>query len=218
VRTACDLPLSVKIRTGWSSRKPNAVRVAKVIEAEGADAIVVHGRSREQHYRRSANWDLIAEVAEAVSIPVLGNGDILTPWDLQWRLQGGAISSVLVARGALIKPWIFQELKQNRPLRISVAQRWAVMRRFYEYASEHFGADEVGQQRVKRFFLWHLRFWHRFRHFTEEDFLTAQPASLIQIRDSQPSASGDELLLSGAEAADHELIWQRVLDRDFPTQ
>jgi tRNA-dihydrouridine synthase 3 len=192
------------------------VSVAVVSEAAGADAIGVHGRARNQHYRRNADWDLIAQVAAAVTIPILGNGDILTPWDLSWRLEGTAVTSVLVARGALIKPWIFQELRQGSPLEPTLAERWAVMRQYYDFATEYFGSDGVGQQRVKRFFLWHLGFWHRYRHYTEADFLMARPSSLIQTRDSLPVPEGEPALLASADPADHERIWQRVLDRDFP--
>jgi tRNA-dihydrouridine synthase 3 len=216
VRAAVQLPLSVKIRTGWSEQRPNAVLVAGVAAAAGADAITVHGRARNQHFRRSADWGLIARVAESVQVPVIGNGDILTPWDRRCHLEGTAISSVLVARGALIKPWIFQELKTDLPICLSVAERWLVMRRYWEFATEHFGDDQLGQQRVKRFFFWHLKFWHRYRHHTEEDFHAAQPASLIQTRAGRCLLAGDEALLAQDDPAAYEGIWQRVLDRDYP--
>jgi tRNA-dihydrouridine synthase 3 len=214
VREAGDFPLSVKIRAGWSERKINAVEVARVVAAAGADAIVVHGRTREARYRRSADWDLIAQVAEAVSVPVIGNGDILTPWDLEWHWHGKVISSVLVARGALIKPWIFLELKEKRAIPYDSAARWLVMRRYYDFATEHFGADEKGQRRVKRFFLWHLGFWHRYRSYTKEDFLAAQPAPLIQTRDDAVAGDEDEALLASADVEDHERIWQRVVAKN----
>jgi tRNA-dihydrouridine synthase 3 len=216
VREAVDLPLSVKIRLGWSEQTINAVTVARCVAEAGADAIAVHGRTREQRYRRSADWAAIAEVAEAVTIPVLGNGDILTPWDLPRCLEGTAISSVLVARGALIKPWIFRELKEGRPLDPDVPARWAIMRRYYEYASEYFGEDEKGQGRVRRFLLWHLGFWHRHRAWTEAEFTAARPAALIQQRAASPEADGDAALLASADPADHHRIWQRLLDRDYP--
>jgi len=217
VRAVCPLPLSVKIRAGWSAKKINALTVAQVCEAEGADAVMLHGRTREARYRYSADWDLIDQVAAALSIPVVGNGDILTPWDLEQRLDGSAVSSVLVARGALIKPWIFAELQRREPIPFSAVLRWQVMRKYFEYASAYFGDDEKGLTRVKRFFLWHLGFWHRYRPFTRADFEAALPSALIQTRTEKPSDDHDRLLASN-DPDDHELIWRRVLDKDYPSE
>ena len=216
VRAAVDLPLSIKLRLGWSEQRINALAVSHVVVEAGADAIGLHGRTREQRYRRSADWDAIAEVAAAVPVPVLGNGDILTPWDLARRLDGSPVSSVLVARGALIKPWIFRELKERRPWHPSPAERWGVMARFLELALEHFGDDEKGRSRARRFLTWHLGFWHRYRPWTEDDFRAALPDSLIQQRAPAVAGDGDEALLASADPADHERIWQRLLDRDHP--
>ncbi len=216
VRAAIELPLSVKIRAGWSARKINALEVARRCEEAGADAIGLHGRTREQHYRRQADWELIGRVAEAVAIPVLGNGDILTHWDLAQRLANPALGSVLIGRGAVIKPWIFRELKQEREIEYGPADRWAVMRRYYEFASEHFGADEKGQKRVARFFRWHLGFWFRYRFYREADWRAAQPAPLLQQRDEPVTGDPEAVLLASRDPADHERIWQRIQANDFP--
>ena len=216
VRAITDLPLSVKIRLGYTNTKMNCVQVAQLVEAAGADAITVHGRTRAQRYRMSARWEFIDEVAKAVSIPVIGNGDLLTPWDLERRRSETAVSSFLVARGALIKPWIFQELSEGRPLDPDLATRWAVMRRYLDLALEHFGNDDHGVTRAKKFFLWHLSFWHRYRPWTHEDFLQQLPDSLIQARNPEVEGEPDLVLLSSDQEADHEVIWQRVLDKDYP--
>ncbi len=216
VRRAVALPLSVKIRAGYQEGKINAVDTARAAADGGADALVVHGRTREQRYRRAADWSVVADVVAAVSVPVIGNGDILTPWDLRQSLAASGAASAMVARGALIKPWLFRELRDDAPLAPSLAERWACLRRYYELASEHFGADAKGQERVKRFFLWHLGFWHRYRPFTEQDWRAAQPEPLIQTRTSNPPAGTEEALLASEEPADHERVWQRVLDRDYP--
>ena len=217
VRAKTDKPLSVKIRLGYTEAKINCVKIAQLIEEAGGDAVAVHGRTRAQRYRMSARWDLIDEVSQAVSIPVIGNGDLLTPWDLQRRKNETTVKSYLVARGALIKPWIFQEMAEGKPLNPSLAMRWDIMRQYFDLAREHFGDDELGLKRVKRFFLWHLKFWHRYYPWTEADFQAQLPASLIQARNPEVGPGSELALLASDQESDHEVIWQRILDNDFPT-
>jgi len=217
VRLAVDVPLSVKLRLGYSEAKLNVVDLAFKAQDAGADALGVHGRTRNQRYRLNARWDLIDEVAKAVEIPVLGNGDLLTPWDLEKRRAETTISSFLVARGALIKPWIFQELAAGRPLDPSVPERWDVLRRYCDLALEYFGDDEKGTARARKFFLWHWNFWHRYRPWKPEEFTDHWPDSLIQARNPRVEGDPDSVLLASAEESDHELIWGRVLGRDFPS-
>jgi len=217
VRAAVDVPLSVKLRLGYTEDKLNCVDLAERSAEAGADAVGIHGRTRSQRYRLSARWDLIDEAARTVDVPVLGNGDIYTPWDLERRRTETAVRSFLVARGALIKPWIFRELATGQPWLPTVAERWAVLRRFCDFALEHFGDDEMGRQRVERFFVWHQGFWHRWRPWTREEFDTQLPDSLLQARAARVTGDADTVLLASAEEADHALIFRRVLDRDFPS-
>ncbi len=217
VRAVTDKPLSVKIRLGYTEEKMNCVKIAQLAEEAGADAVTVHGRTRAQRYRLSARWDLIDEVSRAVEIPVIGNGDLLTPWDLKRRRTETGLSSFLVARGALIKPWIFKEMAEGRPWDPSVPERWQIMRRYVDLALEHFGDDDFGLKRVKRFLLWHLKFWHRYHPWTEADFQAQLPDSLIQARNPEVTEGGDLTLLASDQESDHEVIWQRILDRDYPT-
>jgi tRNA-dihydrouridine synthase 3 len=217
VRRAVEVPLSAKLRLGYSEKKLNVVDLAIRAQDAGADAVAVHGRTRNQRYRLNARWDLIEEVVRAVTIPVLGNGDLLTCWDLERRRRETSVTSFLVARGALIKPWIFQELAIGRPCNPTLTERWAVLRRYGDFALEHFGHDAKGVARARQFFLWHLKFWHRFRPWTEGDFNRIQPNSLIQARNPRAAGDPDTVLLASDDEADHQLIWRRVLDRDFPT-
>lgn len=103
-------PVTAKIRIGWDANSINAVEVAKIIEAAGAAAIAVHGRTREQYYSGKADWSQIASVKKAVSIPVIGNGDVIDGKTAMEMLNETGCDFVMVGRGALGNPWIFKEL------------------------------------------------------------------------------------------------------------
>lgn len=105
------LPVTVKIRAGWSKDKINCVEIAKIAEGCGASAIAVHGRTKEQMYEPSADWSYIKAVKDAVSIPVIGNGDIFCGKDAIDMLERTGADSVMVGRGAMGNPFIFEEIR-----------------------------------------------------------------------------------------------------------
>ena len=107
---AIEKPVTVKIRKGFDHEHINAVEMAKRMEEAGASAIAVHGRTREQYYSGKADWDIIAQVKEAVTIPVIGNGDIFTPEDGKRMLSETGCDGIMIGRGARGNPWIFREI------------------------------------------------------------------------------------------------------------
>ena len=107
---AIEKPVTVKIRKGFDDDHVNAVEIAKIIEEAGAAAVAVHGRTREQYYSGRADWDIIRQVKEAVSIPVIGNGDVTTPEKAQELVRRTGCDGVMIARGAQGNPWIFSEM------------------------------------------------------------------------------------------------------------
>ena len=121
------IPVTVKIRSGWDNNHINAVEVAKIIEKAGASAICVHPRTRSQGYSGKADWNIIKQVKEVVSIPVIGNGDIKTPEDAKNMLESTGCDAVMIGRGVLGNPWLIKNTinyLENKPLiDVSVSDR-----------------------------------------------------------------------------------------------
>ena len=110
VSKAIKKPLTVKIRKGFDENNINAVEIAKIIEDSGAAAVAVHGRTRQQYYSGKADWDIIRQVKEAVSIPVIGNGDVDSPQKAKQLLEETGCDGIMVGRATEGNPWIFREI------------------------------------------------------------------------------------------------------------
>lgn len=136
-----EVPVTAKIRIGWDQQSINAPEVCRILESEGIQAIAIHGRTRSQGYSGEADWQVIAECAAAVTIPVIGNGDISCGEDVEKRRRETGVSGVMIGRAAMSHPWIFQQAKhfletgQHLPA-IAPAERWALILRHCQMALE----------------------------------------------------------------------------------
>lgn len=131
---AVDIPITVKMRKGYNAEDANALELAKLCEAEGAAAITIHGRTKAQLYQPGADWEIIKQVKQAVSIPVIGNGDVMCAQDAAEMYRQTGCDLVAVARGSYGRPWIFSEITQYLntgalPLEPSPEEKMEVMLR-----------------------------------------------------------------------------------------
>ena len=160
VRRATSRPLTIKIRSGWQSDKHVFLEVARIAEAEGCDAIALHPRSRSQMFAGQADWGQIAETKAALSIPVLGSGDLFTPDDCLRMLRETGCDGIMIARGALGNPWIFRqtaELAEHGHYRpVTVVERADTIVRHLALYSQECG-EAVAVREMKKHIGWYAR-------------------------------------------------------------
>ncbi|KAK9870467.1 hypothetical protein WA026_008026 [Henosepilachna vigintioctopunctata] len=158
------IPLTIKTRTGVYSNEKVAHKLAPNFQKWGASLITIHGRSREQRYTKLADWNYIKEVAQAAApLPVYGNGDILSYDDYKVALDTcPELAGIMIGRGALIKPWIFTEIKEQKIWDISSSERFEVLKKYTNYGLEHWGSDNKGVENTRRFMLEWLSFLYRY--------------------------------------------------------
>ena len=144
-----QVPVTAKMRIGWDEKSINAVEVAKLLEDSGVQAIAVHGRTRAQSYSGVADWEVIDAVAQAVSVPVIGNGDITCGADVMRRKQDTAVSGVMIGRAAMQNPWVFREAKHfvetgTELPEIDLEERWELVVRHCSLAvsSDRYGTEK----------------------------------------------------------------------------
>jgi len=154
VKASAPAPVTAKIRIGWSRDTINATTTARILEAAGVRAIAVHGRTKEQGYSGEADWEVIGQVVQAVSVPVIGNGDIQGAHDVARRKRETNVAGIMIGRGAMCAPWIFREIKHYLATGAllpppPLEAQWALIRRHCALAIERRGGERPAMHSMR---------------------------------------------------------------------
>lgn len=164
VRAVCDavsVPVTVKIRAGWDENNINCVEVARIVEKNGASAITIHARTRSQGYSGKADWNLIKQVKESVSIPVIGNGDVTTPELAKKMLDETGCDAVMIGRGVLGNPWLIKQSldyieKGSYDKNISLDEKIDMLKKHFEMLTEDKN-EKLALLEIRSHAIWYLK-------------------------------------------------------------
>ncbi len=178
-------PVTVKIRKGWDDCAVNAVEIAQIAEAAGASAVAVHGRTREQYYSGKADWSIIKRVKEAVSIPVIGNGDVVGPREASRLFEETGCDAIMVGRGAQGNPWIFKQINKYLEEGIiieepSPQEKIQTIIRHFNMLIEHKG-ERTGVLEMRSHIAWYIKGMRDAAHTKQVIFKLTEKEEIISL-------------------------------------
>lgn len=157
-KKAAALPITVKFRKGWDERSINALEFAKMAQSAGADAVTIHGRTREEYYSGQADWEIIKKIKEILSIPVIGNGDIVSYQSYTERMDFSGVDAVMIGRGAQGNPFIFEEVQAKGKAKSDRSYELIekTIREHYEMEISYKGEDKAVKE-MRKHICWYIK-------------------------------------------------------------
>ncbi len=194
---AVPIPVTVKMRSGWDEHSINVVQIAKICEEAGASAITVHPRTRSQGYSGKANWNLIKEVKENVSIPVIGNGDILSCYDAKRMMEETHCDAVMIGRGALGNPWLIKECVDYltggyEPKEVTISEKIAMIKHHLDYLLKT-KPQKVAMLEIRSHAAWYLKGLPNAKELKQAIFQTTMPEEFCHLLETYEKTMGGEV-------------------------
>lgn len=191
-----NVPVTVKIRSGWDSNSINAVEIAKIIEKAGASAITVHPRTRSQGYSGLADWSIIKEVKKNVSIPVIGNGDVRSCFDAKKMLDETGCDAVMIGRGVLGNPWLIKECVEyldngKLPIPITIKEKIEMIKRHYLLLEEN-KTEKLALLEMRTHAAWYLKGVKNGTALKEKIFKTKNKQEFMDLLEEFKKENSDE--------------------------
>ena len=199
---ASSLPVSVKMRSGWDSEHINVIDLAQMAEDAGISEVTVHGRTREQQYGGTADWDLIENVKLRIHIPVIGNGDIFTAEDAMNRIRTTNVDGIMIGRGALGNPWLFRQIKQmletGKASSVSIQERHDMIHRHYNLMLND-RPEHIATREMRKHIGWYMHGLRGSARIRDEINRCPDPEKVLSVVDrffeeKQEDDTGDQLL------------------------
>ncbi|TBU59815.1 zinc finger dihydrouridine synthase [Dichomitus squalens] len=214
-----DIPVTVKLRTGVKDGRNTAHKLMPRLGPEwDVSAITLHGRTRQQRYTKLADWDYIKQCVQAVRareeeedlapVPIFGGGDCFSSEDYWYKMENYDVDGIMIGRGALIKPWIFTEIKERREWDISARERLELIRKYADYGLNHFGSDTAGVNTTRRYLCEALSFQYR---YIPIGLLERIPAKINERAPAYRGRDDLETLLASADSRDWVKISEMFL-------
>lgn len=209
MRSKMNIPLSIKIRTGWDANSLNAAEILKIAYESGIEWVAIHGRTRAQQYTGAADWDFIEALNETKSLPLIGNGDLHHPFGVSERLQASKCDALMIARGALRNPFIFLEsldpsyASQKRSI-FSGKDYWEVIQRLHAYVTDFFPEERTCLVQVRKLIVWFAAGFPHAAAFRSqifscqvlEDTMKLSEDYFLSLGESQKFINYDEVFMS----------------------